>query len=220
MKGKVLLNFLKQAKLSKLAPFSIIVLLLATFLGTSHILPSILPYFVFIVFGLLALYLQYSSKIIPLIFEKPAKNSWWKIVPIVIVTLIIAYVLSLFSSTVANSALGNGSQSDKLLRLFWISVSLIGEEIITASLTFPFYTLIHKKIGDRGSWLYAAIIGSLLFGLLHFRTYNWNLYQMMLPIGLGRLPFTWLWIKSDSLWSAIIAHIIYDLIVFLPMVFQ
>lgn len=219
-----MLAFLRDAKLSKFSALSIIVLILAAIFGTSHILPGLLPYFVFIVLGLLALYLQYGDKIIPLIFEKPLKNSWWKVIPVVIVTMIIAYAfifigLAFSSAPVANSALGTGSQSTKLIRMFWISVSLIGEEIITASLTFPLYTLIHKKLDNKKSWIIAAIVGSLLFGLLHFRAYNWNLYQMFFPIGLGRLPFTWLWIKSDSLWPSIVAHILYDLILFLPMIF-
>lgn len=171
-----MLAFLRDAKLSKFSALSIIVLILAAIFGTSHILPGLLPYFVFI-------------------------------------------VLAFSSAPVANSALGTGSQSTKLIRVFWISVSLIGEEIITASLTFPLYTLIHKKLDNKKSWIIAAIVGSLLFGLLHFRAYNWNLYQMFFPIGLGRLPFTWLWIKSDSLWPSIVAHVLYDLILFLPMIF-
>lgn len=42
---------------------------------------------------------------------------------------------------------------------------------------------------------------------------------MLVITGLGRLPFTWLWIKSDSLWPAIGAHMVYDAVVFLPMIF-
>lgn len=219
-----MLSYLKQTKLANTAPLSLVLLIISALLGTSHILPSILPYFVLLICGMGALCLQYNPAIIKLIFARPKRKVWWKVIPIVIITMIIAYIFVIVGTVLfnipvdKNDTLGNGDKLSKLVNLFWVSISLIGEEVITASLTFPIYTLTLKKFGNQKAWVFAAIVGSLLFGLLHFRVYHWNLYQMFFPIGLGRLPFTWLWLNADSLWPAIVAHILYDLILFIPLV--
>ncbi|CAI3416746.1 MAG: hypothetical protein SOR80_02440 [Enterococcus cecorum] len=46
------------------------------------------------------------------------------------------------------------------------------------------------------------------------------MYQCIVVTGLTRLPFTCLWKKSDSLTTAIVAHILYDVILFLPEIFS
>lgn len=51
---------------------------------------------------------------------------------------------------------------------------------------------------------------------MHFKIYHGNLYQCLVVIGLTRLPFNYAWRKADSLWAGIIAHIIYDWIIFVP----
>lgn len=69
------------------------------------------------------------------------------------------------------------------------------------------------------AWIAASVISSLLFGMMHVNVYHWNMWQCLVVIGLTRLPFNWAWRKTDSLWGGIWAHIIYDLIIFVPAIF-
>lgn len=64
------------------------------------------------------------------------------------------------------------------------------------------------------------MIGSVFFGLMHVNAYDFNMYQCIVVTGLTRLPFTCLWKKSDSSPTAIVAHILYDVILFLPEIFS
>lgn len=59
------------------------------------------------------------------------------------------------------------------------------------------------------------LVSSLAFGMMHYNAYNWNLFQMLVTIGLTRIPFDWAWYKTDSLWTGIVGHIIFDLLAFL-----
>lgn len=218
-----MLNFFKQHPLTKFWPLSIISLLLGAYFATSQILPGILVYFVFLFFGGLSLYLQYGKGALSAAFNTPKRNSWKWVIPIILITLILSFFFSFLGSLLGqsmaeNGALGTGTTSQKVIRVLWICLSLVGEELITAALTFPFYSLLNKKLSNKQALLLASLIGALLFGMLHFKVYHWNLYQMLFPIGLGRLPLTWLWFKADSLWPAAIAHILYDVILFIPMI--
>lgn len=217
-----MLDFFKQRPLVKFWPLSIITLLLGAYFATNQILPGILVYFVFLFFGGLSLYLQYGKGVLRAAFSFPKQNSWKWLIPVILVTLVLSFFFSFVGSLLGqplaeNSALGTGTLHQKSIRILWICLSLIGEELITAALTFPFYSLLNKKIQSKHALLLATLIGALLFGMLHFKVYHWNLYQMLVTTGLGRLPLTWLWFKADSLWPASIAHILYDLILFIPM---
>lgn len=219
-----MINYLNSRTLTKIWWLSALTLILGAFLGTDSTLPGVLPYFAFIFFGCISLYIQYGKGIIAAIFEKLKKEGWKLVIPVLIIAYIIAFLFLglgnlLGNKSVTNGAIGSGTVTEKLIQLFWICISLIGEEIITAALTLPFVSLLMNRLGNKRAWIFGAIIGSLLFGMLHFRAYHWNLYQMLLPIGLGRLPFTWLWVKSDSLWPSILTHIIYDVLLFLPAIF-
>ena len=218
-----MLNYLDSRNLSKIWWISAVTIIIGALLGTDSTLPGVLPYFAFIFFGGISLYLQYGRGILAAILEKPKKGSWKLVIPVLIISYVIAFIFLgignlLGNQPVTNGATGSGPVATQLIRLFWICISLIGEEIITAALTLPFVSLLMKRVNKRQAWIYGAIICSLLFGMLHFRAYDWNLYQMLVPIGLGRLPFTWLWVKSDSLWPAVITHILYDVLIFLPAI--
>lgn len=92
--------------------------------------------------------------------------------------------------------------------------------MITAVMTLPFFSLLLSRVDEDKAWWIAAVIGSVLFGLMHVNVYHFNMYQCIVATGLTRLPFTWLWKKSDSLTTAIVAHILYDVILFLPEIFS
>ncbi|EHI69267.1 hypothetical protein ACVRY7_01385 [Streptococcus ictaluri] len=67
--------------------------------------------------------------------------------------------------------------------------------------------------------LIGSILGVLIYGLLHLPTYEWSFYQCLVVIGLGRLPFTYLWFKEDSLRAGIYSYVLYDYWLFALIIF-
>jgi uncharacterized protein len=63
-----------------------------------------------------------------------------------------------------------------------------------------------RKGAIVGAWL----ISSLLFGLIHLPTYDWNLVQCIVVIGTARLVLTLAWILTKNIWVSTGAHIIND----------
>jgi membrane protease YdiL (CAAX protease family) len=89
---------------------------------------------------------------------------------------------------------------------------LFGEEVITL---LPFLALMHLFAVRFGRGRKAAIIGawivsSLVFGLLHLPTYDWNWIQCIVVIGSARMVLTLPWILTKNIWVSTGAHIIND----------
>lgn len=122
--------------------------------------------------------------------------------------------------TVANAnAQKSGDLLSRVTHILTLSFSLIGEELFTAAFAFPIYVWLKDKVSHSSAWLTALLLSSLLFGMLHVNIYHWNLYQCLISIGLGRIPFTWAWRRLDTLRAGIWAHIIYDLVILIPSLF-
>lgn len=109
-----------------------------------------------------------------------------------------------------------GSTIYYVISLLKITFSLVGEELITAAVAFPVYHFLVKRLPTKWAWVIASVFSAFLFGLMHLKIYHGNLYQCIVVIGLTRLPFNYSWRKADSLRARIIAHIIYDWIIFIP----
>ncbi len=91
-------------------------------------------------------------------------------------------------------------------------IQLFGEEVITI---LPFLFLLwlaRNSLGmSRGVSVGIAWIGSaILFAAIHLPTYDWNVPQCLLMIGPVRLVLTLAYMKTKSIWSSTIAHVLND----------
>jgi membrane protease YdiL (CAAX protease family) len=89
---------------------------------------------------------------------------------------------------------------------------LLGEEVITL---LPFLALLqwlhrHVGLGRRAAIVGAWGITSVLFGLMHLPTYDWNLIQCIVVIGSARMVLTLPWIMTKNIWVSTGAHIVND----------
>lgn len=71
---------------------------------------------------------------------------------------------------------------------------LFGEEMLVVVLLTLFEKFLPKT---RTGLILAALMSSLVFGACHLSTYDWNIWQAIIVIGMIRLPFTYLWYKSN-----------------------
>lgn len=174
----------------------------------------------------LAIVTQFNFETLKVSMGKMEKGSWKIIFWSIILTFITSFAtmalgnLLFHTGFVENSnAVHTGPILARIQHLVLLSISLIGEELITASVAFPLYHLLAKKMSSKQAWIIAGLISAILFGLMHLKIYHGNLYQCIVVIGLTRLPFNYAWRKTNSLWGGIIGHIIYDLVIFIPAMF-
>jgi hypothetical protein len=74
--------------------------------------------------------------------------------------------------------------------LIQIICSLIDEEcLILVPSILGVYFLKKQEIDEKWSMLIVTLIGAFLFGMVHYSTYDGNLIQILLIIGLARLPY-------------------------------
>lgn len=93
---------------------------------------------------------------------------------------------------------------------------LMGEELLTI---IPFLALLWvgaTKLGwsRRTAVIVALVISSLWFGAVHLPTYDWNLGQALLGIGLVRVVLTLAYVRTKNVWVCFGAHVLTDYAVF------
>jgi len=115
------------------------------------------------------------------------------------------------NATVSGLAQGGPPEG---IGLFYLrtGIQLFGEEIITI---LPFLFLLWlgaSKLGlSRTTAILLAWVGSaLLFAAVHLPTYDWHVAQALLLIGPVRMVLTLAYIKTKSIWTSTIAHVVND----------
>ncbi len=120
------------------------------------------------------------------------------------------------SANAATAQLAAMDTSDRVLFYAKTIPQLLGEELITL---LPFLALLHVfcariGVGRKRAVIAAWLISSLIFGLLHLPTYNWNWVQCIFIIGSARLVLTLPFILTKNVWVSTGAHITNDWLLF------
>jgi membrane protease YdiL (CAAX protease family) len=132
-----------------------------------------------------------------------------------VVSMAVGGLVSTLTTVTPNASTSQIGGLDTLGKLAFFGKTLpqlFGEEVITL---LPFLALMHLFAVRFGKGRKAAIIGawivsSLVFGLLHLPTYDWNWIQCIVIIGSARLVLTLPWILTKNIWVSTGAHIIND----------
>jgi hypothetical protein len=100
--------------------------------------------------------------------------------------------------------------------LVWTAVQLLGEELLTMLPFLAILTLGFGRfgMGRRGAMTLAWLGSSLTFALAHLPTYNWNILQCLMVVGVARLVLTLAYVRTKNLWVSAGAHILYDWTIF------
>ncbi|WP_347309949.1 CPBP family intramembrane glutamic endopeptidase [Defluviimonas sp. SAOS-178_SWC] len=132
-----------------------------------------------------------------------------------LVTLVTGTIMTRLIETTANKAVAGASQlagSDLLLFFAQTGVQLVGEEVMSI---LPFLALMYWLCGRGGmrrkrAIIVAALIVAALFAVEHLPTYNWNLLQALLGVGVARIVLLLPYIMTKSLAVSAGAHILND----------
>lgn len=137
---------------------------------------------------------------------------------LVVTVAVGALVMKAFGAE-ANAAIHGLADMDATARKWFFLRSLpqlFGEEVLTM---LPFLAVLHMAHDRLGlsrikAVMMAWLLSSILFGLVHLPSYNWNLLQCLVVIGSARLVLSLAYIKTKNIWVSTSAHIINDWVIF------
>lgn len=132
-----------------------------------------------------------------------------------VVSAVAAGILTKVTDTNANpsaDSLADMGGFERVMFFLKAAVQLLGEELITI---LPFLALLYwlySKVGvnRRSAVIISWVATAVMFGALHLPTYDWNVLQALLGIGLARMVLTLAYIRTKNLWVSTGAHILND----------
>lgn len=136
-----------------------------------------------------------------------------------VVSMSVGTILNALTQVTSNAATQQLGGMDTAARIAFYAKTLpqlFGEELVTL---LPFLALLYLltqrlDFGRRAAVVGAWLISSVIFGLIHLPTYDWNLVQCVLVIGTARLVLTMPWLLTKNIWVSTGAHIVNDWLLF------
>jgi len=162
----------------------------------------------------LGIYLLYGSDAAKA-FGKPAKP-----IRTFFLGLIAAQLIAVVSGIVVKFLLNVPIRPDEAVKhidvlfLFKAIPMIFGEELLTFVILFIVTGLLANSYSYKKALTIGVIVSTLVFSLLHLPSYDWNLIQVLLIIGMIRIPFTLASLRSNSLWEGFAVHYVYDTLIF------
>jgi membrane protease YdiL (CAAX protease family) len=133
----------------------------------------------------------------------------------IVVSMSIGAVVQALAEVTPNGTTAQLGSLDTAGRVAFFAKTLpqlLGEEVITL---LPFLALLQwftkgLGVGRKGAIVGAWLLSSLIFGLIHLPTYDWNWIQCIVIIGSARMVLTLPWILTKNIWVSTGAHIVND----------
>lgn len=137
----------------------------------------------------------------------------------IVISMGLGFIVWALTQVASNGSTAQLGATDTLGRMVFFAKTLpqlLGEEVITI---LPFLALLHwltYKLGwsRKGAILLAWFATSVMFGMLHLPTYDWNWVQCLVVIGGARMVLTLPWIMTKNMWVSTGAHITNDWLLF------
>ncbi len=137
----------------------------------------------------------------------------------IVVTISVGTILQALMDVTSNKAAAElgGMDTEGRVAFFAKTIpQLLGEEVVTMLPFLAVLTWLSNRPGwgRRGAVVGAWVASSLIFGLMHLPTYDWNLIQCLAVIGTARMVLSLAYILTKNLWVSTGAHIINDWLLF------
>ena len=137
----------------------------------------------------------------------------------IVVSMSVGAIVRALADVTSNAATAQLSGMDTTGRIAFFAKTvpqLLGEEVVTILPFLAVLTLLSAGfgVGRKAAIVGAWLISSLLFGLIHLPTYDWNLIQCIVVIGTARMVLTLAWVRTKNIWVSTGAHITNDWLLF------
>jgi len=137
----------------------------------------------------------------------------------IVISMSIGAIVHAFAEVTPNGSTAQLGELDTAGQIAFFAKTipqLFGEEVITL---LPFLALLHwfskgYGMGRKGAIIGAWLTTSVIFGLIHLPTYDWNWIQCIVIIGSARMMLTLPWILTKNIWVSTGAHIVNDWLLF------
>jgi uncharacterized protein len=137
----------------------------------------------------------------------------------IVVSMGVGAIVHALAEVTPNAATAQLAGMDTAGRITFFAKTipqLFGEEVVTLLPFLAVLALLSNRfgVGRKGAVVVAWGVSSLIFGLLHLPTYDWNLLQSIVVIGTARMVLTLPWILTKNIWVSTGAHIVNDWLLF------
>ncbi|HDR7414408.1 TPA: CAAX amino terminal protease [Bacillus toyonensis] len=141
------------------------------------------------------------------------KKTWWIALYIIFIIMFVALTVSTITSFEFATNQGFvGERKLILFRIFVLFIQLFGENLIFISLLLGCYKLLQYVTShERTIIIISFLLASIIFGILHLPTYNFNLIQCIFFIGIPALPHLIVFVKYQNAHMGYWVHLNYDL---------
>ena len=137
----------------------------------------------------------------------------------IVFSMSIGAIMNFVANVTPNGAMAQLGTLDMAERIAFFAKTipqLFGEEVITILLFLAMLQWFSKGfgMGRKGAIIGAWLMTSVIFGLIHLPTYDWNWIQCIVVIGFARVVLTLPWILTKNIWVSTGAHIVNDWLLF------
>lgn len=191
--------------------------------GTSFLPQYVRPFInIIIPLGAFAIVVKSNwTKIFRKIYFKDILLVFGVLIVNLILSIISGLILTKFAGATANPAtvsLNGNSPLENIIFMAKLIPMLFGEELITI---IPFLVILQfgtktLKLSRKQAVTLAWVLSAIIFGAIHLKTYNWNIIQAVVGIGMARLVLTFAYIKTKNIWISTFVHVLNDWCLFLP----
>ncbi|SHH54325.1 hypothetical protein SAMN02745245_01572 [Anaerosphaera aminiphila DSM 21120] len=130
-----------------------------------------------------------------------------------IVVIVLTHFVNSFNPTTTNPIVKGIQNNSVFIRtIIVLAWSMFAEEAVKLSLLFVVLKDYKYSTQNRSRYWVSWIVVSILFGLLHLQTYNYNIIQCLILIGLPTMMFGYLWKKTASPYMTWGAHYLFDVL--------
>jgi len=133
----------------------------------------------------------------------------------IVVSFSVGAIVRAFADVTPNAATAQLGDMDTAGRITFFAKTLpqlLGEEVVTILPFLAVLALLSNRfsVGRKAAVVGAWLISSLIFGLIHLPTYDWNWVQCIVIIGTARMVLSLAWIMTKNIWVSTGAHVIND----------
>jgi membrane protease YdiL (CAAX protease family) len=137
-----------------------------------------------------------------------------------VVSMVVGVLVRAVTEVAPNAAAAQLAGMDMAARVAFFAKTvpqLFGEELLTLLPFLALMALLTRWFGAgrRSAVIGAWLLSSLVFGLLHLPTYDWNWGQSIVIIGAARMVLTLAYVMTKNIWVSTGAHIVNDWVLFM-----
>lgn len=152
------------------------------------------------------------------LFRKLKKSDAKVIVLCWLAYLVYSSLASVFlkligQTTVGDAAFGHTHGPEAIKNsvgiLLQLPTQLFGEELFALFALLIFMTVAYGlfKLNRKTSLIIGLVASGFIFGMAHYKAYDWHLAQMLLIIGAGRIFLTFAYLKTKNILASFLVHV-------------